>query len=82
MFDKQEDAVVYAQKLEKQNFLGSKVEAIPRNEVQEFCNTLDYDCELVRAGANLVPPTENGRWNGVDKIVCDDKECNPAKSYP
>ncbi|OKH49264.1 hypothetical protein NIES2101_21355 [Calothrix sp. HK-06] len=78
MFEKRDDALVYAQKLEKQNFLGSKVEAISRLQVQESCKISDYDCELVHAGANLTPPTENGRWEGVDKIICADNECNPA----
>jgi Protein of unknown function (DUF3110) len=82
MFEKQEDALVYAQKLKKQNFIRSKVEAILESEVQAFCKTSNYDCALVRAGANLTPPTENGRWEGVNKITCNEKECYPVKSNP
>jgi Protein of unknown function (DUF3110) len=80
MFEKQEDASAFAQLLQEQNFPMPSLEAISELEVRAFCQASNYDCELVRAGADLTPPTEDGKWEGADKIVCDKKECNPVKN--
>jgi thioredoxin-related protein len=82
MFEKQEDAKAFAQQLKKQNFPAPSLEAILESEVRAFCLTSNHDCELVRAGADLKPPTQDGRWEGVEKIFCDAKECNPSKDNP
>jgi hypothetical protein len=45
--------------LEAQDFPEPTVEAIDEEEIKEFCNSVDYDWELVPAGALAIPPEDN-----------------------
>jgi hypothetical protein len=80
MFERQEDAQSYSQKLVRQDFPTPTAERINLSQVQQFCKIYNYDCSFVRAGNNLTPPADNGVWHGKDKIVCNENECRPAKN--
>jgi hypothetical protein len=45
--------------LEAQDFPEPAVEAIDDEEIKEFCDSVDYDWELVPAGALAIPPEDN-----------------------
>jgi Protein of unknown function (DUF3110) len=45
--------------LEAQDFPEPAVEAIDDEEIKEFCDSVDYDWELVPAGALEIPPENN-----------------------
>jgi len=56
MFEVEDDAMRYAMLLEAQDFLAPNVEPIDREEVEEFCTSAGYICELVPAG--FIPQTD------------------------
>ncbi len=59
MFESEEDATRFGVLLEAQDFPSPTVEAISDAEVKEFCNSADYDWELVPAGHLAIPPEQN-----------------------
>ena len=50
MFEDEDDATRYGILLEAQDFLSPSVERIEREEVEEYCQSADYDCRLVPKG--------------------------------
>jgi hypothetical protein len=59
MFESEDDATRFGVMLEAQDFPEPTVEAIDDREIQEFCDSVDYDWELVPAGALAIPPEDN-----------------------
>jgi hypothetical protein len=59
MFESEDDATRFGVMLEAQDFPEPTVEAIDEEEIKEFCNSVDYDWELVPAGALEIPPENN-----------------------
>lgn len=56
MFESEDDATRFALQLEAQDFPDAAVEAIDREEIEEFCRDADYDCELIEEGMLALPP--------------------------
>jgi hypothetical protein len=66
MFKSEDDATRYALMLEAQDFLSPTVEAIDSEEVEEFCQSANYEWELVEEGMLEIPPEQNvekTNWN-------------------
>jgi hypothetical protein len=59
MFKNEDDATRYALMLEAQDFLSANVEAIDSEEVEEFCQSAGYDCEIVEDEQLAIPPEQN-----------------------
>ncbi|NJL83957.1 MAG: DUF3110 domain-containing protein [Chloroflexaceae bacterium] len=61
MFESEDDATRYALMLEAQDFSLPAVEALDSEEIEEFCQSSDYEWQLVPEGAELlaVPPPVN-----------------------
>lgn len=59
MFESEDDAIRFGLMLEAQDFPEPTVEAIDQEEIKEFCDGVDYDWELVPAGALEIPPENN-----------------------
>lgn len=59
MFEEEEDATRFGVLLEAQDFPVASVEALDDEEIKEFCTSLDYDWELIPAGALAIPPEHN-----------------------
>lgn len=58
MFESEDDATRYGVMLEAQDFMTPAVECIESEEVEEFCQDLDYECVLVPDGTLAMPPEE------------------------
>jgi hypothetical protein len=59
MFESSDDATRFALMLEAQDFPTATVEAMDAEEIKEFCESADYDWELVPEGALTIPPETN-----------------------
>ena len=60
MFESEDDAKRFALHLEAQDFPTPTVEPMDKLEIEQFCKSADYDCELVPANGDLiVPPEQN-----------------------
>lgn len=59
MFESEDDATRFAVMLEAQDFPPATVEAMDSEEIKEFCESADYDWELVPDGALALPPEAN-----------------------
>lgn len=59
MFEQEDDATRYSLLLEAQDFPTPTVEAILQEEIEEFCQSVGYDCKFVPAG--FVPQSEAER---------------------
>ncbi|OUL19976.1 DUF3110 domain-containing protein [Nostoc sp. 106C] len=61
MFESEDDATRFALMLEAQDFPVPTVEALDAEEIKEFCDSADYDWEIVPENSNLVitPPELN-----------------------
>ena len=60
MFESEDDATRFALMLEAQDFPTPTVEPMDRSEIEEFCKSADYDCEIVATGGDLIiPPEQN-----------------------
>jgi len=87
MFEEADDATRYAMLLEAQDFPVPTVEAIDREEIEEFCQSVGYDCKFVPSG--FVPQTEADRLllappeNNLDTTNWQDgKEPEPTANEP
>lgn len=74
MFEEEDDATRFSLLLEAQDFPPATIEAIDEKEIKEFCRTVDYDWELVRAGDLAIPPEQN-----VDKTDWDVLQDTPQQ---
>lgn len=59
MFESEDDATRFAVMLEAQDFPPATVEPMDSEEIKEFCESADYDWELVPDGALALPPEAN-----------------------
>lgn len=59
MFESEDDAIRYGLMLEAQDFPPSTVESMDDREIKAFCESADYDWELVPEGALTLPPEGN-----------------------
>lgn len=59
IFESEDDATRYALLLEAQDFPSPCVESIESEEVEEFCRSANYDCELIKEGLLAIPPEKN-----------------------
>jgi Protein of unknown function (DUF3110) len=58
MFESEDDATRFALMLEAQDFPAPAVEAINAEEIKEFCESANYDWEIIPENGNLVVPPE------------------------
>lgn len=59
MFESLDDATRFGLMLEAQDFPTATVEAMDAEEIKEFCESADYDWELIPEGALALPPETN-----------------------
>lgn len=59
MFESEDDATRFAIMLEAQDFPEATVEAMEVEEIEEFCQSADYDSELIEDGMLAMPPETN-----------------------
>lgn len=59
MFESEEDAERYGLMLEAQDFSVPTVEEFESEEIEEFCQSANYECKLIPVGALAVPPETN-----------------------
>ena len=74
MFESLDDATRFAVMLEAQDFPTATVEAMDDEEIKEFCESANYDWELVPEGALALPPETNVEkpdWQPDDKKPAD-----------
>lgn len=80
MFESEDDATRYALLLEAQDFPSPSVESIDSKEVEEFCQSADYDCEIIKEGMLAIPPEKNiskPQWNEENKPIEIEKISEP-----
>jgi hypothetical protein len=58
MFESEDDATRFALMLEAQDFPSPTVEEIDSEEVKQFCQSANYDWEIVSENAGIVLPPE------------------------
>jgi hypothetical protein len=58
MFESEDDATRYALLLEAQDFASPTVEAVNAEEIKEFCESANYDWEIVPENGELTIPPE------------------------
>jgi hypothetical protein len=58
MFESEDDALRFALMLEAQDFPTPTVEAIDAEEIKEFCESANYDWEIIPQDSDLVIPPE------------------------
>jgi hypothetical protein len=59
IFESEDDAIRYALLLEAQDFPTPSVEAIDREEVEEFCISAGYEWKFISEGMLEIPPENN-----------------------
>lgn len=59
MFESEDDATRFCVQLEAQDFMAPSVEAIDDDEIKEFCESADYEWQLIPEGALALPPETN-----------------------
>lgn len=59
MFESEDDATRYSLMLEAQDFPPASVESMDDREIKAFCESADYDWELVPDGELTLPPETN-----------------------
>ncbi len=89
MFESEDDALRFALMLEAQDFPTPTVEAIDAEEIKEFCESADYDWEIVPENSDLVVPPElnvedtdwqaDGQYDDTGDGSYDDYDVPPAE---
>ncbi|OLP17746.1 hypothetical protein BST81_15625 [Leptolyngbya sp. 'hensonii'] len=59
MFESEDDATRFSLMLEAQDFPPPTVEAVDDSEIIEFCESADYDYELIPDGDLILPVKQN-----------------------
>lgn len=59
MFEAEDDATRYALLLEAQDFPEPSIEVMEQEEIEEFCQSAGYDCQVVPSG--FVPQSDADR---------------------
>lgn len=68
MFEEEDDATRYSLLLEAQDFPSAAVEAMEQQEIEEFCESAGYGCQLVPKG--FVPQSD------ADRLLLSPPETN------
>ncbi|HIK06950.1 MAG TPA: DUF3110 domain-containing protein [Trichormus sp. M33_DOE_039] len=89
MFESQDDAIRFALMLEAQDFPTPTVEAMDAEEIKEFCDSADYDWEIIPENSDLVIPPEinveetdwqpDGQYDDTDDSSLDFDDVPPAE---
>lgn len=56
MFENEDDATRFGLMLEAQDFPSATVEEFDQDEIEEFCQGVNYECRVVPEGTLAVPP--------------------------
>ncbi|PSB04303.1 DUF3110 domain-containing protein [Merismopedia glauca] len=80
MFVSSDDAERYALMLEAQDFPVPTVEEIDAEEIEDFCQSADYDAELIEDGMLAVPPEANLEAQDWDKETTQPPTSEPESS--
>ena len=75
IFESEDDATRFAVMLEAQDFPTATVEPMDAEEIKEFCESADYDWELIPDGALALPPETN-----VEQTDWRPEEQKPAET--
>ncbi|MBD2461043.1 DUF3110 domain-containing protein [Oscillatoria sp. FACHB-1407] len=59
MFETEDDAIRFGLMLEAQDMGSPTVEAFESEEIEEFCESANYECQIVPDGMLAVPPETN-----------------------
>lgn len=59
MFETEDDAIRFGLMLEAQDMGNPTTEAFDSEEIEEFCNSADYECQIVPDGMLAMPPATN-----------------------
>ncbi|MDX2213371.1 MAG: DUF3110 domain-containing protein [Oculatellaceae cyanobacterium bins.114] len=59
MFETEDDATRFGLMLEAQDMGNPTVEAFESEEIKEFCESANYECQMVPEGMLAVPPETN-----------------------
>ncbi|MDY7003300.1 MAG: DUF3110 domain-containing protein [Cyanobacteriota bacterium] len=59
MFESEDDATRFGVLLEAQDFPSPGVEEFDQEEIMEFCKSVNYEWEVIPAGALEIPPENN-----------------------
>lgn len=59
LFESEDDATRFALMLEAQDFPTPAVEALDADEIKEFCESANYDWEMIPEGGLVLPPESN-----------------------
>lgn len=82
MFESEDDATRFGVMLEAQDFPTAIVEPMDAEEVKEFCESADYDWELIPDGALALPPETNVEqtdWQADEKTTQSDPELDSIR---
>lgn len=86
MFESQDDAERFAMLLEAQDFPTATVEEMESQEIEEFCESADYDWEIVPANGNLIMPpelnVEETDWNPGAEENVSSRNQEPDETKP
>jgi hypothetical protein len=74
MFESEDDATRFALMLEAQDFPEATVEEMDAEEIEEFCNSTDYDWQRVEEGMLELPPETNVEKTDWDANADEIKE--------
>lgn len=82
MFESEDDATRFAVLLEAQDFPTPTVQMLEDLEIKEFCDSVDYDWELIPNGALVIPPESNvekSDWEKDQKPEIEEGEMSPSE---
>jgi Protein of unknown function (DUF3110) len=75
MFETEDDAIRFGLMLEAQDMGSPTAEAFDSEEIEEFCNSADYECQIVPDGMLAMPPETN--VEKTDWQVESERSSNP-----
>lgn len=80
MFENEDDATRFGLMLEAQDFPSPTVEGFDQEEIEEFCQGVNYSCRLVPEGSLAVPP--EGRVEALDWDPDNPEAAKAAEESP
>ena len=82
MFESEDDATRFALMLEAQDFPSPTVEEIDSEEVKQFCQSADYDWEVVSESSGIVLPPETNVEETDWKLDSEVENTDPQPKAP
>ncbi|MDF5721679.1 MAG: DUF3110 domain-containing protein [Rhizonema sp. PD37] len=82
MFESEDDATRFALMLEAQDFPSPTVEEIDSEEVKQFCQSADYDWEIVSENSGIVLPPETNVEETDWKLDSEVEKTDPQPKAP